>query len=70
VGDRASTAMAMLTSASPGNKQGHVRSGCGGDVPCMQKGAERERDGSTATFTLAVDLPKALRALAMVLLRL
>jgi hypothetical protein len=32
--------------------------------------AERERDGSTATFTPVVDLPKALRALAMGLLRL
>jgi hypothetical protein len=30
----------------------------------------RERDGSTATFTLVVDLPEALRAPVMGLLRL
>jgi hypothetical protein len=32
--------------------------------------AERERDGSTATFTPVIDLPGALRAPATVLLRL
>jgi hypothetical protein len=43
-GDRASTAMASSSSASPRNKQGRVRSGCRGGAPCMQK-RSRECEG-------------------------
>jgi hypothetical protein len=64
-GVQASTATVSSSSASPVKEQGRVRSGHRGDSASMQTRSREGEERSTATFSLADDLPEGSSSPAM-----
>jgi hypothetical protein len=64
-GVQASTATTLSSSASPVKEQGHVRSGRRDDGASMRTRSREGEERSTATFSLADDLPEGSGAPAM-----